>query len=717
MRNIISIFLSDMRRVFSNVVAVVIVMGLSVIPCLYAWFNIFSNWAPYEEDATRNLQVAVASEDEGADIRDENVNIGDIVISNIKSNTSIHWIFLDNGYDAIEGVKKGEYYAAFVVDKDFSKNMISFIEGDVRHPEIQYYENDKKNAIAPKITGKVRTTLQEGIGHAFVETLAKSFLSISAGLESEELKSKADEKAAGIFDRTNEDLDAVVSVIDAYIDLYDTALNAADAADAVSDEIDTMNGNIEKAKDSTHLAIENAAKSIDSLDDLVDINLSQVKTDLALIDQKAELLYKAADTGSSKANARLDTVKTLLDTEQVRFDTIRTDIKKLGVPVSSSVSTNADKVDESFTALSKDISELEKYNTALPKDAKKFYNACKNDIKKCGEAIDKLKRAYKNDVSPVIDSAVSSVKSKSDDALKELKVSEKNINRLVAILDGYPEMMSFGPEKLKSAKKNILEIKARLNTLEKKYGKFSSAGQYAMFMELLKTDPEEMAEFLTSPVSVKTEQLYPYENNGSAMAPFYIVLSIWVGALILVAITHTRVKKGAIEKNFNHVEEFFGRYLFFFLIGQLQTFITVLGALLFVQIQCEHPFLLWASMSLTSFCFTLLLYSLVFAFDAVGEALAVVMMVLQVAGSGGTFPVEVLPNVYNVMYKYMPFVYSTNAAKESIAGMYKDYYYDNLKTLLIYVAVSLVIGLIVSVPFKKFVSVIKESTEKTDLII
>ncbi|MBR0120123.1 MAG: YhgE/Pip family protein, partial [Eubacterium sp.] len=165
------------------------------------------------------------------------------------------------------------------------------------------------------------------------------------------------------------------------------------------------------------------------------------------------------------------------------------------------------------------------------------------------------------------------------------------------------------------------------------------------------------------------------------------------------------------------VEEFFGRYLVFFFIGQIQTLITVVGALLFVGIQCEHPLLLLVAMSFTSFTFTILNYALTFAFGAVGEAVIVVVMVLQVAGSGGTFPVDVLPDFYNMLYKYMPFVYSTNAAKEAIAGTYGSFYADNLMVLFIYVGVALIIGLLLSVPCKKLISYIKESTEKTDLIV
>ena len=236
MRNIISIFLSDMRRISSNVVAVVIVMGLAIIPCLYAWFNIFSNWSPYDESSTKNLKVAVVSEDEGVAIKNETVNIGDKIIDNLKGNRSIDWVFLNDGQEAVEGVKSGEYYASFVVEKDFSKNMISFIEGDVAHPKIQYYENDKKNAIAPKITGKVKTTIEKEVNNTFVETLAKSALSISSEIDLGISANRLDDKAAGVFDRTNEDLDALINVLDSYINLYDTASNAAKAVKSVADE-------------------------------------------------------------------------------------------------------------------------------------------------------------------------------------------------------------------------------------------------------------------------------------------------------------------------------------------------------------------------------------------------------------------------------------------------------------------------------------------------
>ena len=179
MRNIFRIFRYDARRLYTNVVAVVVIMGLAVIPSLYAWFNILSNWDPYSEDATSNIQVAVATDDLGISIDDAKLNIGDKIIANLKENKAIHWVFTDTSEEAINGVYAGDYYAALVVNERFSEDMISFLGGDINHPVIHYYENEKKNAIAPKITGKVKTSIQTEVDKAFVSTLAKILLEVS----------------------------------------------------------------------------------------------------------------------------------------------------------------------------------------------------------------------------------------------------------------------------------------------------------------------------------------------------------------------------------------------------------------------------------------------------------------------------------------------------------------------------------------------------------
>lgn len=127
MKNIIKIFCADFRRLSTNVVAVVVIMGLSVIPSLYAWFNILSNWDPYAQEATSNLKIAVVSQDEGTEVAGISMNIGDNVLSGLKENKTIGWVFPDTLEEATDGVYSGEYYAALVISKDFSKDMVTFM--------------------------------------------------------------------------------------------------------------------------------------------------------------------------------------------------------------------------------------------------------------------------------------------------------------------------------------------------------------------------------------------------------------------------------------------------------------------------------------------------------------------------------------------------------------------------------------------------------------
>ena len=114
MLNIFRIFISDFKRIKTNVVAVVIVIGLSILPCLYAWFNILSNWDPYGEESTSRIKVAVASDDKGIVMDSLQFNMGDTIIEALESNTTIGWVFTDSTKDAIDGVYAGDFYAAHV---------------------------------------------------------------------------------------------------------------------------------------------------------------------------------------------------------------------------------------------------------------------------------------------------------------------------------------------------------------------------------------------------------------------------------------------------------------------------------------------------------------------------------------------------------------------------------------------------------------------------
>ena len=284
-------------------------------------------------------------------------------------------------------------------------------------------------------------------------------------------------------------------------------------------------------------------------------------------------------------------------------------------------------------------------------------------------------------------------------------------------LRDYILLMEDGRGSLQDMRRLLRDLCTQIDALESSLSGISDSKMLQQAVQILQNEPEKIGMFFSTPVDLETKRVFEINNYGSQMAPFYTVLAIWVGALILAAIIHTKVPPVAGAENVKYYQEYFGRYAVFFFIGQIQTLICVLGDLFFLEIQCKHPLLFWCAAALSSFVFTLLIYSLTYAFGNIGEALAVVIMVVQVAGAGGTFPKEVLPEIYQQIYDFLPFPYAMNALKETVGGIYKTSYEKNMWNLAAFLPVALWIGLAMSISFRRMNERIARSKERTKLMI
>lgn len=171
-----SLFILDWRRVFKNPIAILLMAALVIIPSLYAWFNIKALWDPYSN--TGELPIAVYSADTGAKFQDKDVEIGDQVIKNLHENKQLGWRFVDSKKQVVDGVRSGKYYAGIYLPKEFSKDLLSFTSGDIQKPKIEYYLNQKINAIAPKITDKGAGSIQTEISQEFIKTASSTLLKV-----------------------------------------------------------------------------------------------------------------------------------------------------------------------------------------------------------------------------------------------------------------------------------------------------------------------------------------------------------------------------------------------------------------------------------------------------------------------------------------------------------------------------------------------------------
>lgn len=726
MKNIIKIIAYDIKRISTNVVAMVVIMGLTVIPCLYAWFNILSNWDPYGEDATSNLQVAVASSDQGIMIGTYEINVGDIIIKNLKENKTIGWKFADTAEAAVDGVYSGEYYAAIVIDEQFSADMISFLGGEIENPKITYYENEKKNAIAPKITGKVKTTIQREVDQAFISTIAETILKAGEYFANLDEKGNFTGKGISKLEQLDSDLKGVIVVLDSYIALMDSteqlssaSKEVANSAKSITKLAGQMSQEAKSNAPATKQKIQDAKNSTDekvyALNNKID-RIAEVLTDVNNI--VAAMPVPTLGKGQ-EIKQKLDLISAIWGEE--------TDVNSLNYLVNN-FSTGNEDLDSRIKAtladlkfrndtLRNDVQALVDAENQGHDDVLELKNKITTDITDSQNSLANARAQYANILAPTTQYAMNNASSSIAEVEKLLNYDAKSIDAVVADLKNYSGVMGKSKSSLVKSRDEAVKMEQRLANIISEIKGLSNNEAYERFKELLRSDPELLAEFVSSPVEVENEYVYPVENNGSMTAPFYIILSIWVGALIMSTIIKTTVKDTSNLTNVKNWHCFFGRFFVTMVIGQIQTLITVLGAFLFVGIQCENRLLFWVACSWTSFVFSLLLYSFAYSFGNIGEALSVILMVIQVAGAGGTFPIEVLPKVFQILYKFMPFNYSMNAVRECIGGFYEHTYRTCMLTLLIYVAIAIFIGVVLYHPFKFVNEKIEISKEKSGILL
>lgn len=704
MITIFRVFLSDVKRLRSNVVAIVIIMGLSIIPALYAWFNIMSNWDPYGTSATSQMKVAVCSQDSGVEIGSLSLNVGDEVITGLKENTTIGWVFTASKDEALEGVNSGDYYAALIVPESFTTDFISFLGGDPKNPTIAYYENSKKNAIATKITGKAKTAVQEQVNQKVISTLTEVLT------ESGKILAENDENGVDIVASTADQLDELDSSLQTYVNILNTfslvTASASDLAESAQSLLINTQGIFDSSQDSVsnmQSSVLSGAQTADTVSSLIGISLDSVEQDLTLLSDQMDTLT----VGDS-----FDSIRNQVDTAKTMSKSTISVLKDIFGETDQYVSA----VDKSFKQLNTDLTAFKKDANVTAQSLKHLKRTIKADIKDCKNSIRKIRNTYQYQVQPDVSRSVLRMEQALIQTGKMLNNIESSFGTIDRALESYQTTLDSGTDDITATKDYIVSLQSDIRKLSKSLRALSGDEQYNEMMDLLKNDPTLMASFMASPVSMETKAVYPIETYGSAMAPFYTVLAIWVGALILVALIH--VKVAPVENlKVRPWQAFFGRYITFFLIGQAQTAITVLGDLFYVDIQCPHPFLFWLASAASSFVFTLLIYSLTVAMGNVGEAVAVIVMVIQVAGAGGTFPIEVLPEVYQMIYKFLPFTYCMNALRECVGGLYKNDYWMDLRALGIYILISLFIGLVVAVPLRRLNKVIERSKEKSKVML
>lgn len=736
MRNIIAIFKRDLSRIRGSVVALIVAVGLVIVPTLYAWFNIAGSWDPYGN--TGNLKVAVANSDDGymSDLIPVRVNIGDTVVSALRENDQLDWRFVSES-DAVEGVRSGEYYAAVVIPENFSSRMMTVFSSDAEHAEIVYYENQKANAIAPRVTDKAASTVRQQIDETFAKTISDVGLATTSSLlefmDGDQIAAYAGNlsgtlagaittlrDASGSVDEFAGLLQSSTGLLDSTSDLLASAGAANEDAEALVGDAKTGLSGMHDALDAAVAAINQslkdsagdydaAAKAIDEAFGAADAHVSLTVTQLR--DASADVAKRASDMRDVQDNI-------LAVERDVEGSNLPEKLKAELVQKIDIVANTVGNVANQQELLAKHLSDAAASLETGAADARAKAQAVKDGIAEAKGSIGGVKDSYnatlKQQISDLSD-AVADVARRGSDMADDLGATVTDLSHAASALSddlvGAHEVLAGASADLVSAADDLQRLKEGLDTAV-------TSGDLDRVRELIGSDPAALADALAAPVALDRQAVYHIKNYGSAMAPFYTTLSIWVAGIVLAAMLKANVDEADVKAlgNPRLHELYLGRYAFFALLAFAQATLVCAGDLLFFGIQCEHPFQFMLVGWLAGFVFSNMIYTLTVSFGDIGKAIAVVLLVMQVAGSGGTFPIEMTADFFQAVYPFLPFTHAINAMHAAMAGAYGMEFWIELGTLSLYLIPSLALGLVFRRPVIRANRWIIEKLEETKLM-
>lgn len=684
------IFKRDILRLLKNPVALVITIGICVIPSLYAWYNIVANWDPYGN--TANIKVAVANNDQGTS--NEYVgelNAGDETVSKLKENDQLGWVFTDADA-AVEGVKSGEYYAAIVIPDDFSANLTSMLTGTFTQPQLEYYCNEKKNAIAPKVTDTGAQTVEEQINETFVATVSETLvekIQNAAG----DLDAQGAETQGGILENVQRSNRALQDVRDALAGMQKTIATSKEAGAKADETLAALSGQIPSlvnALDKGDALLASARTSSRNFASSLNTTLSHGLTQMGKVSSNANVAVGKLSGAISAAGGKVDGA--LADVQMVINDVngIITDIREItGIDSGLILSALEEQLAELQTlkdALQDQSTDIQNSAGAIAGAVSSLDSATQQGI----SAMEGVQQDMASTVLPQLSQGMDSFSEVSGDLAGVVTSLEPTIAQARGVLAQLTTTLDQASSTMSQADSSLEKLQGTLSTAANDVAALRASESLDKLDEILGASSADLADLMSSPVTLTTKAVYPVSNYGSGVAPFYTNLALWVGGCVLIAIIKLEVDGEGIGA-FTATEGYFGRWLLLVVLGFAQAFIVCCGDLV-LGMQCLRPELFVLAGIFTSFVYVNIIYALASAFKHIGKALVVILVIVQIPGSSGMYPIEMMPDFFQYLHPLLPFTYGISAMRETIGGMYGMDYAINLGVLAVFLAVALFIG-------------------------
>lgn len=715
MKNILKIFKRDVVSTAKNPIALIVVLAICIIPALYAWINIKACWDPYSNTST--IPVAIVNEDKGTKFLGNQMNVGEEVISNLEENKSIGWDFVSLKKGDM-GLVDGAYYAMIVILEDFSDNITSLTSNSPKKTQIIYKVNSKATPVVGKITEVAQEKIVGEITTNFISTVNKTVFE-KVNIVGEDLESKRNELVElrkGII-YANKHLDEIENALD----------NGSLEAEALNSYLVELKTSIPQMTDGIQ-SLENSTTNAANLGETVQQTLNQsfnniriILNDLKVESMENHSLVQDINESSSeeiKSNITNDMIKIegRLNAAITSSDSIIKYLESLNKTANNEeiakLILSLRNLEETLNKEKDNLSKLEKYLLETNKINSEVV-ALLNDLtnKSVQESTDIL-LSYDNNARPQLNSISKNLINSTSDANQILKTAEGLSDQINNMLSLGIEGSNLAGTITKDLSNKLKDFKGIISVLGSALEKTNEDDLIAI-ISILQSDPNLMGNYISSPINLKEEPVYGIPNYGSAMAPVYSVLALWVGALMLISVLKVNPVIIPEGDHYTPRQKYFGKLLYFAVLGMLQGLIVSIGDIFLLHVYTVNSFLLVMISVIIGLAFSTIVYTLMSVFGNLGKVAAIILMVVQLAGSGGTYPIQVDPLIFRIFQPFFPFTYAIGGYREAIAGPLSSKVALDIVVLLSYVMIFILIGFFLKKPLYSKIKYFEESFEES----
>lgn len=739
MKNIFRIYKRDINKIRTNWVARLMIMVMIIIPSMYSLINIKASWDPYSN--TAGIKIAIINEDKGTVFKDKNINLGEDLVDKLKENDKLGWVFTDKE-NGEQGLLLEKYYATIEIPENFSEDITTLLEKNINKPKLIYTVNEKKNAIAPKMTDSGIKTVKNELDENVIKTVSGILFRIcnERGVDIQdnrpklrkivdniyelddnvsEIETLLDDASNGtvnlknVLTKTNDMLPTISNAIDSSSDFLNNSKSVLDDTQGkLSDISPTVKQDLIKSEN----VLDNSSVELKNLDEnvlpeiskkvLLNVRDSAIATEETtnnvkyklrnikkLIDKLSDIEIKIPSFGDNAPN--VDSIKLITDKLDKQLNSVKNmqdDLKD----ISKVISDNIDKLDTIENKLQMVADKSDEEVKKIDNDGLNV-QTLKDIIKVVDEVhslVADITDNYDSEIVPGVEKSINSTRKVLDDSLSIIDEGRNTLPEVEKLLSVSQDATNLTNDELTSLKSKLPDAKNKIHELSDKIKDMDEEDKIDELLDMMTSNWENQSDFVASPVEIEDNRLFPWPNYGTATTPFYTVLCLWVGGLLASALLSLEAPKFDDGTRIKPYEMYLGKLLLFLTVGVCQALVASIGSLIMLKVYAVHPIMYIFYSIFVSIIFVIVIYTAASILDDVGKAAIVIILVLQMAGASGNFPIEVAPVFFQKLFPFLPFTYAISGMRQIMAGIVYSILIKDIAVLSIYMFVSLIAGIL-----------------------